>query len=263
MSGSPCPRPSWGRAPSTPISAARPGRMTTTPTPSSGIPATEPAAAPRLGAGPPGTLRPGKKGGGGRICPPPAFHPLPGPPLFPPFAARADPPRPSGTRHGARKISGPWASGALLVTCVFPPVPRLVWNASASAPIGLYRVSRGSRLTTGDMVIAWLPRRFRHFAATRRYLPGNVPLVKRIAGVPDDRICAVNRTVFVNGLSVATRLATDGEGRAMPWWTGCRTLHKGEYFLLMAAVPASFDGRYFGVSQGSDIIGKATLLWAR
>ncbi len=152
---------------------------------------------------------------------------------------------------------------AILLNIVFPPVPRLVWNASASAPIGLYRVSRGSRLTTGDMVIAWLPRRFRHFAATRRYLPGNVPLVKRIAGVPDDRICAVNRTVFVNGLSVATRLATDGEGRAMPRWTGCRTLHKGEYFLLMAAVPASFDGRYFGVSQGSDIIGKATLLWAR
>jgi type IV secretory pathway protease TraF len=27
--------------------------------------------------------------------------------------------------------------------------------------------------------------------------------------------------------------------------------------------PASFDGRYFGVTEGRDIVGKARLLWAR
>jgi len=34
-------------------------------------------------------------------------------------------------------------------------------------------------------------------------------------------------------------------------------------FLLMARSPASFDGRYFGPTSRSDIVGKATLLWAR
>ena len=38
---------------------------------------------------------------------------------------------------------------------------------------------------------------------------------------------------------------------------------KGEAFLLMAEAPASFDGRYFGVTKVSDIVGKAHLLWAR
>jgi type IV secretory pathway protease TraF len=35
-----------------------------------------------------------------------------------------------------------------------------------------------------------------------------------------------------------------------------------QLFLLMEA-SASFDGRYFGVTKGRDIIGKARLLWAR
>jgi conjugative transfer signal peptidase TraF len=173
--------------------------------------------------------------------------------------------REAAERARLRRLVLLWllAFWAVLLNIVFPPAPRLVWNASASAPIGLYRVSPGTRLATGDMVIAWLPKRFRHVAATRRYLPENVPLVKRIAGVPGDRICAVDRAVLVNGHRVAARLATDRQGRTMPWWTGCRALHDGEYFLLMAAVPASFDGRYFGGSRRSDIIGKATLLWSR
>ncbi|MCJ2182390.1 hypothetical protein MTR62_06700 [Novosphingobium sp. 1949] len=35
---------------------------------------------------------------------------------------------------------------ALGLTIAQPPLPRLVWNASASAPIGLYAVSPGTAL---------------------------------------------------------------------------------------------------------------------
>ena len=48
----------------------------------------------------------------------------------------------------------------------------------------------------------------------------------------------------------------------MPRWTGCRRLSGGEYFLLMDS-PLSFDGRYFGVTQRKDLVGRAVLLWAR
>jgi type IV secretory pathway protease TraF len=48
----------------------------------------------------------------------------------------------------------------------------------------------------------------------------------------------------------------------MPFWLGCMRLRGEQRFLLMDA-PDSFDGRYFGVTEGSDIIGKAELLWAR
>jgi len=49
----------------------------------------------------------------------------------------------------------------------------------------------------------------------------------------------------------------------MPWWQGCRTLIEGEYFLLMADVPDSFDGRYFGITGNADLVGQAHLLWSR
>ncbi len=156
------------------------------------------------------------------------------------------------------------ASGAtvLLGSAVFPPAPRLVWNASASAPIGLYAVQPGSIAEPGDMVIARVPAAFRLLAATRHYLPLNVPLVKRVAAAGGDEVCAAGQEIFVNGRWIAERRLVDGAGRTMPAWSGCVRLHGRQLFLLMDA-PASFDGRYFGVTEGADVVGKAWLLWAR
>lgn len=156
------------------------------------------------------------------------------------------------------------AIGSIIVlgSAVLPPTPRLVWNASASAPIGLYAVSPGTLTQPGDMVIARVPEPFRRLAATRRYLPMNVPLVKRVAAFAGDEVCALGQEIFVNGRWTAERLMVDGAGRPMPMWSGCVRLRGRQLFLLMDA-PASFDGRYFGVTDGADIIGKARLLWAR
>lgn len=151
---------------------------------------------------------------------------------------------------------------ALGVTIAAPPVPRLVWNVSASAPRGLYLVGDGRSLVVGDMVIARLPERWRLLAAERRYLPANVPLVKRVAARAGDRVCASGRLVLVNGRRIAERRAVDGAGRAMPWWRGCVLLDDDALFLLMDD-PASFDGRYFGPTIRGDIVGKARPLWRR
>lgn len=152
--------------------------------------------------------------------------------------------------------------GLLLLSAVFPPSPRLVWNASASMAVGLYRVSPGARIEPGDLVIAWAPPPYRQLAARRHYLPLDVPLVKRIAAAAGDEVCALGPHIFIDGRPVADRRAVDGAGRPMPLWNGCTRLHGRQLFLL-AADPASFDGRYFGISEGGDIVGKATLLWAR
>lgn len=152
---------------------------------------------------------------------------------------------------------------ALGMTIALRPRPLFVWNMTASAPIGLYAVGEPSSLKTSDMVIARVPRAYRRLAAERRYLPENVPLVKRIAGEPGDIVCARGPAVFVNGTRVANRRNTDRAGRAMPWWTGCVTLRQGALFLLMADSPASFDGRYFGPTPRGDIIGRAWPLWTR
>lgn len=152
--------------------------------------------------------------------------------------------------------------GALLLSSLFPPRPWLVWNTSESAPVGLYRIDDASVLASGDMVLARVPVRFRRLAAERRYVPSNVPLVKRVLAVPGDRVCGVRGAIFINGTFVAARAARDARGRPMPWWHGCVVLGGGAYFLLMES-PASFDGRYFGPTRRADIIGGATPIWLR
>lgn len=149
------------------------------------------------------------------------------------------------------------------LTIALPPLPRLVWNASASAPIGLYAVSPGAAPKRGDMVIAWLPAEARQLAARRRYLPSGVPLVKRVAAVAGDTICGVGKVVTVNGMPVARRRAVDAVGRPLPAWQGCVRLGPVSVFLLMTETPDSFDGRYFGPTLARDIIGRATPLWVR
>lgn len=142
------------------------------------------------------------------------------------------------------------------------PAPRLVWNASASAPIGFWRIDPHARLRTGDMVLANTPDEVRELAARRQYLPANVPLIKRITARDGDDVCALGHEIFVNGERVAQRRNADRKGRPLPWWNGCELLRGGRVFLLMDA-PDSFDGRYFGPVDEDALIGKAVPLWLR
>jgi conjugative transfer signal peptidase TraF len=152
---------------------------------------------------------------------------------------------------------------ALATTIALPPRPLLIWNPSASAPPGLYRVSSADTVDVGDRVVARVPQAVRALAARRHYVPVNVPLVKRVAAMAGDRVCALGQEIFVNGRLIAERRASDGAGRPMPWWRGCVTLRGRALFLLVADHPASFDGRYFGPTEPADVLGKATLLWSR
>ena len=155
------------------------------------------------------------------------------------------------------------AATASVATMLWPPRPALVWNASASAPLGLYSVSGAGEIRPGETVIAWPPASARALAAERGYLPANVPLVKRVAAAREDRVCAAGEAVFVNGRVEALRRSHDAAGRPLPWWTGCFDLREGQYLLLMPGSPGSFDGRYFGLTERRDMVGKARLLWAR
>ena len=139
--------------------------------------------------------------------------------------------------------------------------PRLVWNATASAPIGLYLLSAPNQLARGDLALAEPPAWVHEFAAERGYLPLQVSLIKRIAALGGDTVCNINERVFIDGRWVAMRLASDGRHRPLPAWHGCHFLRRSEIFLLTAEVPGSFDGRYFGTIAASAIKGKLRPLW--
>ncbi|KAK0359031.1 hypothetical protein LTR94_032914, partial [Friedmanniomyces endolithicus] len=103
----------------------------------------------------------------------------------------------------------------------------------------------GADLEPGDMVVAQLPQAAAQMAARRRYLPLNVPLVKRVVAVAGDEVCALGKDIFLNGRRIAERRHADAQGRPMPTWSGCLRLRGRQLFLMMDA-SASFDGRYFG-----------------
>lgn len=164
----------------------------------------------------------------------------------------------------ARSRRYAWLAGGgsllLVLAALFDPEPRLVWNLSDSAPRGLYWISRPSAPLLGERVAARLTPAIEEMAARRHYLPRGIPLIKTVAAAQGDEVCASGSHVTLFGTTIATRRTHDPAGRPMPWWTGCRRLGAGEYLLLNPGA-LSFDGRYFGPSGPSRIIGRAKLLW--
>jgi conjugative transfer signal peptidase TraF len=152
------------------------------------------------------------------------------------------------------------AAAAIGVPASLHPVPRLIWNASASVPLGLYWVTHAT-VAPGDLALAELPPAVRQVAAERGYLPLGVLLVKRVAAQAGDLVCRRGSLVSINHHAVARALSFDAKGRALPGWRGCRQLATDEVFLLVPTVPASFDGRYFGPIRRRAVIGKLVPLW--
>ena len=135
--------------------------------------------------------------------------------------------------------------------------PKLIWNASASAPVGLYTV----RTAVTDLVAVDAPEPLASFLSQREYLPRGVPLMKRIAALPGQTVCRIGRNVSVDTIAMGEALARDRRGRELPVWQGCRTLRASEIFLMNWDVQDSLDGRYFGPIPKNSIVGRALPLW--
>lgn len=142
------------------------------------------------------------------------------------------------------------------------PRPWFIWNASASAPVGLYRIGETDRLTLGELVAVTPPPDLGRFMAARRYLPLHVPLMKYVAALPGQHVCRAGVIVTVDARPVAVARAYDRAGRPLPQWRGCHHIRAGDLFLLNAA-PDSLDGRYFGPLPASGLIGTAHPLFTR
>ena len=146
--------------------------------------------------------------------------------------------------------------GLLGIGALCEPTPLVVYNATASAPIGFYAVLPASPLGKGDLVLVYPPDAARLLAAERGYLPAGVPLVKRVAAVAGELVCARADGVSIGGVVVAHALAADARGRPLHAWSGCGVLGPEAVFLLTADIPASFDSRYFGPVPIGSVIGR-------
>lgn len=153
------------------------------------------------------------------------------------------------------------AVGAVALPPAWQLPMRLVYNATASAPVGWYAVVPATTLRVGDLVLTHLPPDVAAMAAERQYLPASVPLLKPVAALAGHSVCIQGGGTMIDGQTVAQLLQTDGLGRALTPWSGCRAMEDGEVFLLSHNSPASFDSRYFGPVQSPLIVGRAIPLW--
>ena len=135
--------------------------------------------------------------------------------------------------------------------------PKLIWNASASAPIGLYAVASDDDLAVGDLVVVDPPESLATYLAERGYLPEGVPLLKHVAALPGQRVCRDGAAVAVDDIPLAQAQPSDRFGRDLPVWQGCHFVAKTELFLLNPSHPDSLDGRYFGALPADAVIGRA------
>lgn len=154
------------------------------------------------------------------------------------------------------------AAGGLAAAAfsLLPVTPRLVWNRTASMPVGLYVLSATPTLERG-MIVAYAPSASEAaFLEAHRYTGRGWALVKRVAALEGDDVCLRGSHVTINGKLTATALVTDDAGRSLPELEGCRRLERGDAFLL-GDHPRSMDGRYLGIARTDRILGKARLVW--
>jgi conjugative transfer signal peptidase TraF len=153
------------------------------------------------------------------------------------------------------------AAAVCLLSTVWKPRPRLVWNATPSSPIGLYTVRTTTKLSVGDLVIVVPPKPVASFLADGGFLPRGVPLIKSVLALSGQTVCRNGLVISVDGFVVGAARQFDRLGRPLPDWQGCRTITSGDVFLMNRNQSASLDGRYFGTLPQSSIIGSATPLW--
>ncbi|NTJ63190.1 S26 family signal peptidase [Agrobacterium rhizogenes] len=147
------------------------------------------------------------------------------------------------------------ATMAVIGPALLPAQPIVVWNASASVPIGLYRIKPIDRIAVGDLVAVRPPAPIGDFMIERGYVGRSTLLLKYVAGVPGQQICRIGRAITIDARPYGVALDHDRRGRTLPVWQGCRGIAKGEFFLMNRDIPDSFDGRYFGPIAARSIVG--------
>jgi len=157
------------------------------------------------------------------------------------------------------------ATAATMLVATIGPKPALwlVWNASASVPIGLYKVMPAARLNVTDLVVALPPAPLAAMLADEGYLPRGVPLIKRVLALPKQTVCRTGVFVTVDNILMGSARERDRNSHPLPTWQGCRVIAADQVFLMNWDEPDSLDGRYFGMLPLASVVGRAEPLWTR
>jgi len=153
------------------------------------------------------------------------------------------------------------AVAAVALPALVPLPPRLVWNGSASAPIGLYALQPADAPEVGDLLAVTPSAPLATFLAGRDYLPRGAVLMKYVAARPGQIVCRRGARLWIDGRAAGLARRRDSHGRPLPCWRGCRTVAADELFLMNFDASDSFDGRYIGPTPAGAVLGRARPIW--
>lgn len=152
-------------------------------------------------------------------------------------------------------------AAALVATIVLEPRLVYIWNASASVPIGLYRLRPANQFQVTELVAVQPPEPLATFLDLNGYLPAGVPMLKRVLALPGQTVCRSGLAISIDEVAVGEAKDHDKRGKPLPKWQGCRVVGDGELFLMNWQSDDSLDGRYFGFLPASAVIGRALPVW--
>lgn len=171
----------------------------------------------------------------------------------------------SARRSAALVVAGAGVLAALMLAFGRPAAAPLVYNDSASVPLGFWWRAGGPEtpLRPG-MVIG-----FRPPAAGRAYVAAHLPqylhgelILKYVVATAGGRICRDPAGAFsVNGRVLGRALKADEHGNLLPAWQGCRMLSAGSVAVFSNRIPDSYDSRYYGAVPARDIKAVYRPLW--
>lgn len=97
--------------------------------------------------------------------------------------------------------------------------------------------------------------------ADGRYLPKGVPMLKRVLALPGQTACRRDHAITNDDVEVGIARESDSLVRPLPDWHGDLMIGDGQVFLMIWQSHSSLDGRYFGLTATSDVIGRAVPVW--
>jgi conjugative transfer signal peptidase TraF len=136
-------------------------------------------------------------------------------------------------------------------------------NTTPSIPVGVYRLTNEPIVKGAYVLFCPPPAAVFDMAKARGYLgagycPGGYGhMMKKILAVKDDVVSIGTDGVQVNGqlLPLSKPIKADGGGRLLPDYKTFRVLDSAEVLVMSDCNRGSFDGRYFGPIQRSQIEG--------
>lgn len=132
----------------------------------------------------------------------------------------------------------------------------IVYQSTDSMPKGWYVYTPVHfPLERNQIVVFKLTPYWQQYIVEHHWMVPDSLLMKPIVGIPGDKVCVYDHQVWINGQPDVLIVSDYAPGKPLPILNFCRELKPGEYFMMSHHIPRSFDSRYFGPIDQSQMVG--------